>query len=43
VRNGVRNSHVSSVAPTGSISMIYDVSSGLEPQYALVYEKHVTI
>jgi ribonucleoside-diphosphate reductase alpha chain len=43
VRGGVRNSHVSSVAPTGSISMIYDVSSGLEPQYALVYEKHVAV
>jgi ribonucleoside-diphosphate reductase alpha chain len=43
VRNGVRNSHVTTVAPTGSISMIYDVSGGLEPQFALVYEKHVTV
>jgi ribonucleoside-diphosphate reductase alpha chain len=43
VRNGVRNSHLTTVAPTGSISMIYDVSAGLEPQFALVYEKHVTV
>ena len=43
VKRGVRNSHVTTVAPTGSISMIYDVSSGLEPQFALVYEKHVTV
>jgi ribonucleoside-diphosphate reductase alpha chain len=43
VRRGVRNSHVTTVAPTGSISMIYDVSAGLEPQFALVYEKHVTV
>ncbi len=43
VKRGVRNSHVTTVAPTGSISMIYDVSAGLEPQFALVYEKHVTV
>ena len=40
---GIRNSHVTTVAPTGSISMLVDVSSGLEPQFALVYEKHVTV
>jgi len=39
----MRNSHVTTVAPTGSISMIFDVSAGLEPQFALVYEKHVTV
>ncbi len=43
VKKGVRNSHVTTVAPTGSISMIFDVSAGLEPQYALVYEKRVTL
>jgi ribonucleoside-diphosphate reductase alpha chain len=43
VRKGVRNSHLTTVAPTGSISMLADVSSGLEPQFALVYEKHVTV
>ncbi|MEM3857344.1 MAG: adenosylcobalamin-dependent ribonucleoside-diphosphate reductase [Thermoprotei archaeon] len=43
VRLGVRNSHTMSVAPTGSISMIADVSSGLEPQYAIVFEKNATV
>ncbi len=42
-KHGIRNSHVTSVAPTGSISMLVDVSSGLEPQFALVYEKRVTV
>ncbi len=40
---GIRNSHTLTIAPTGSISMIADVSSGLEPQFALVFEKHVTV
>jgi ribonucleoside-diphosphate reductase alpha chain len=39
---GMRNSHLLTVAPTGSISMLADVSSGLEPQFALVYRKEVT-
>jgi len=39
---GIRNLEVTSIAPTGSISMFFDVSSGIEPQYALVYEKRVT-
>ncbi|MCS7126380.1 MAG: adenosylcobalamin-dependent ribonucleoside-diphosphate reductase [Aigarchaeota archaeon] len=42
-KKGLRNSHVTTVAPTGSISMLLDVSSGLEPQFALVYEKRVTV
>lgn len=41
-RYGIRNVEVTSIAPTGSISMLVDVSSGIEPQYALVYEKRVT-
>ena len=41
--DGIRNSHTLTIAPTGSISMIADVSSGLEPQFALVFEKHVTV
>jgi len=40
---GIRNLELTSVAPTGSISMFFDVSSGIEPQYALVYEKRVTV
>lgn len=39
---GIRNLTVTTIAPTGSISMLLDVSSGIEPQYALVYEKRVT-
>lgn len=42
VKYGIRNLEVTSIAPTGSISMFFDVSSGIEPQYALVYEKRVT-
>jgi len=42
VVEGIRNSHLLTIAPTGSISMLADVSSGLEPQFALVYRKEVT-
>ena len=39
---GVRNAMVTTMAPTGSISMIADTSNGIEPIFALVYEKKVT-
>ncbi|MDJ0269771.1 MAG: adenosylcobalamin-dependent ribonucleoside-diphosphate reductase [Aigarchaeota archaeon] len=42
-RYGIRNSHTTTVAPTGSISMLVDVSSGLEPQFAIVFEKRVSV
>ena len=40
---GVRNGYTTVIAPTGSISMIAGCSSGIEPVYSLVFEKHVTV
>ncbi|MFA4647660.1 adenosylcobalamin-dependent ribonucleoside-diphosphate reductase [Pyrococcus kukulkanii] len=40
---GVRNAMVTTCPPTGSVSMIADTSSGIEPVYALVYKKSVTV
>jgi ribonucleoside-diphosphate reductase alpha chain len=41
-RHGIRNSHLTAIAPAGTISLLAgNVSSGLEPVYALHYERGV--
>ena len=40
---GIRNVHVTTVAPTGTLSMLADCSNGMEPSFALVFEKRVTV
>ena len=42
-KHGIRNGYTTVIAPTGSISMIAGCSSGIEPVFTLVYEKHVAI
>ncbi len=42
-KTGLRNAMVTTCPPTGSVSMIADTSNGIEPIFALVYEKRVTV
>ena len=43
-RHGIRNSHLTAIAPAGSISLLAgNVSSGLEPAYAADYVRRVRI
>ena len=42
-KHGIRNVLTTTVAPTGTLSMIADCSNGMEPMFALVFEKRVTV
>ena len=40
---GIRNVLTTTVAPTGTLSMIADCSNGMEPAFALVFEKELLL
>lgn len=39
---GLRNVSVTSIAPTGTIALMADVNSGIEPFFALSYKRNIT-
>lgn len=41
-RHGIRNSHLLSIAPTGTVSLAFadNASNGIEPPYAWTYRRH---
>jgi ribonucleoside-diphosphate reductase alpha chain len=42
MKHGIRNSHLTTIAPTGTTSMFAgNVSSGLEPVFALAYDRKI--
>jgi ribonucleoside-diphosphate reductase alpha chain len=42
MEHGIRNSHLTSIAPTGTISLLADnISSGLEPVFAIKYTRRI--
>lgn len=43
VKNGIRNAWTTTVAPTGTIAMIADTSNAIEPTFALIYKKSVSL
>lgn len=42
-KHGIRNVLTTTVAPTGTLSMLADCSNGMEPTFALVFEKRVSV
>lgn len=43
VKYGIRNSWNTTIAPTGSLSMIADCSNGVEPTFSIAFEKHIAV